>query len=136
MICSSSLLFFLQGCKEEFSSLEEEGISQQMIDQLTIACGTSDVFWLEEIIVKAEEDRRSRTHLGNFMGTVYLEAYQDKPVIFARMAMGSGGLYGYVYQCDGSRVDFDDDPSSVATFFSNMKKDQIIYTNVQEINGD
>lgn len=136
MIYSSFLLLFFQGCKEEFSPMEEKGISQKMIEQLKTACGTSDLSWLEEIIVKAEEDNRSGTYQGNFMGTVYLEYYQNEPVVFVRMAMGSGGLYGYVYRCDGSRVDFDNDPRQVETFFSKMKKNQIIYTNVPEINED
>jgi len=136
MIYSFFLLLLFQGCKDEVSPLEEKGISQNIVEKLNSVCGISDLSWLEEIIVKAEEDNRSRTYQGNFIGTVYLEDYQNEPVIFVRMAMGSGGLYGYVYRCDGSSVNFDNDPSQVETFFSKMEKNQIIYTNVPESNGD
>lgn len=136
MIYSFFLLSFFQGCKEEFTSLEEKRVSQKMMEQLKAACGTSDLSWLEEIIVKAEEDKRSGTYKGNYMGTIYLEDYQNEPVIFVRMAMGSGGLYGYVHRCDGSRVDFDNDPREVEAFFSQMNKNQIIYTNGPGINED
>lgn len=136
LICCSFLLLSFQGCKEEFSPLEEKGISQKMVEKLNKTCGTSGLPWLEEIIVKADEDDRSGTYQGNFMGTVYLEDYQNEPVIFVRMAMGSGGLYGYAYRCDGSRVDFDNDPNQVESFFSKMKRNQIIYTNVPAVNED
>jgi len=130
----SFLLFLFQSCKEDISPLEEEVISQEILEKLKNSCGTSEFSWLQEIITKAEEDYKSRTYEGNYIGTMYLEEHQNKPVIFVNMSMGSGGIYGYLYHCDGSKVDLN--PSEVETFFSNLKKDQIIYSNLPENVGD
>lgn len=130
LIYSSLLLLLFQRCKEEISPLEEDVISLEILEKLNNTCGASDFSWLREIIIKAEEDNRSRTYEGNYIGTIYLEYHQNEPVIFVHMSMGSGGLYGYLYHCDGSKVDLD--PSQVETFFSNLKKDQIIYSNVPD----
>ncbi len=130
LIYSSFLILLFQGCREDVSPLEEEVISQEILEKLKNSCGTSEFSWLREIIIKAEEDYKSRKYQGNFIGTIYLEDQQNEPVIFVNMAMESGGIYGYLYHCNGIRVDLD--PSQVETFFPNLKKDQIIYSNVPE----
>ena len=85
---------------------------------------------MREIIEKAEEDKNNRTHQGNFLGTIYLEDYRGTPLFVCNMAMGSGGLMGYLYHCDGRREYLKSGPKEFEYFFSRMKKDRKIYSNV------
>lgn len=107
------LVFFLalQSCKEEDTSI----------------CGVDDpateLPWLSEIIVMAEIDTT-----GNYQGTIYLEHYNNIPVFFTNMAMGSGGVIGYWFNCDGSTFTIDDQ-GKFLSFSNSMKLNKIIYTN-------
>ena len=130
LIVGVFLLCVFNSCQEEYLSSEQESVSSAGMRSIKSACGTTELGWLQEIIEKAEEDKRSMAHQGNFLGAIYQESYKDEVVIFVRMMMGSGGVYGYVYRCDGSRVDFNNDPQEVESFFQNLKEDQIIYKNV------
>jgi len=91
-------------------------------------CGVDDpatqLPWLNEIITLAETDTT-----GNYYGTIYLEYYNNKPVFFTDMKMGSGGLIGYWFQCDGSTFTIDD-RNEFLTFSNNMKLNKIVYTNI------
>lgn len=124
------LLFIFNSCAEENYLSEQESISSGGMSSIESACGTTELIWLQEIIEKAEEDKRSMAHIGNFLGTIYQESYKGMTVILVRMAMGSGGVAGYVFRCDGSRVDFNNDPQEVELFFKNAEKGPAIYTNV------
>ena len=126
-----SMLFIFNSCAEENYLSEQESISSGGISSIKSACGTTELVWLQEIIEKAEEDKRSMAHQGNFLGTIYLETYQNEPLILVRMMMGSGGLYGYFYRCDGSQIDFSDaNPRQLELFFQSLEKGTVIYTNV------
>ena len=131
LIAASFLLLVFNCCEEAPSLSEQESISSEAMDRMESACGTTELAWLQEIIEKAEEDKQSRIYQGNFMGAIYRESYQGKVVIFVRMPMGSGGLYGYFYHCDGSQVDFsDDDPHEVELFFQSIEKGPAVYKNI------
>ncbi len=80
--------------------------------------------WLAQIISLAETDST-----GNYWGTIYLEYYKGKPVFFTDMAMGSGGVIGYWFNCDGSNFILDNQTEFLA-FSSNMKLNKIIYSNL------
>lgn len=83
-------------------------------------CNNADLGWLDEIIEKAKTDKT-----GNYLGSIYFEQYQDQPVIFIDMAMGSGGVFGYWFYCDGNPVSFEDEMMPPMT----MKN--ILYTNIE-----
>lgn len=97
-------------------------------------CGVNDpskdLPWLKDIINKAEQDKSYKTYQGNYMGKIYLETYKGNSVLLCDMAMGSGGIGGYVFQCDGTKEEFNNDPKEVESFFSSVKKTIIIYSNV------
>jgi hypothetical protein len=97
-------------------------------------CGVSDPLkdlpWLQDIINKAEQDKAHKTYQGNYMGKIYLETYKGKLVFLCDMAMGSGGIGGYVFHCDGIKEGFNNDPKEVESFFNSIKKTNIIYSNV------
>lgn len=97
-------------------------------------CGTSnyanDLPWLRQIIEMAEEDKVNRKYDGNYMGKIYIESYRNTPVFFVEMSMGSGGVAGYVFHCDGAPEDFDNDPKEVELFFSSLSRQRLIYSNI------
>jgi len=98
----------LQSCKKETTNI----------------CGVKDpateLPWLAKIIALAETDTT-----GNYYGTIYLESYNGENVFWADMMMGSGGLYGHWFNCDGSRVVMDEAEGDIAR----ATKKNIIYTN-------
>ena len=91
---------------------------------------TKDLPWLQDIITKAESDMTSKTYKGNYIGTIYLAYYNEQPVFVCNMMMGSGGIAAYVFRCDGTIENFNNDPQKVQAFFSSLKKTDLIYSNV------
>lgn len=85
------------------------------------ACGVSNpqknIRWLKELIEKAEVDKT-----GNYLGTIWLEKYAGEDVFVIDMALGSGGVAYYCYDCKGT--------SFVPQSPLEMKKDKLIYTNL------
>lgn len=61
---------------------------------------------------------------GNYFGSIYLEQYLGDDIIFVQMPMGSGGIYGYWYNCDGTQIVFED-----TTIFP--KRDKLIYSIIE-----
>jgi hypothetical protein len=98
-----------------FLSCDKESIS---------ICGCDkpeeELQWLKELIQKADTDTT-----GNYIGTIFLEEYNDEYIFFTDMAMGSGGLMGYWFDCEGNRIY----PEPAKT---QIKK--IIYSNTKLIN--
>lgn len=64
----------------------------------------NDLEWLRNIIELSETDET-----GNYWGWIWGEVYLDKDVIFVEMPMGSGGLLGYWFNCDGSKLVYSTD---------------------------
>jgi hypothetical protein len=75
--------------------------------------------WLKAIIDLSKTDTT-----GNYLGAIYAEKYLNKDIIFINMSMGSGGLSGYWYNCDGSSIIF---PSGTIPPIS---KNRLIYSNL------
>ncbi len=124
-------LLVLASCSEE--NLKQASVLSESISIAESACGTTELVWLQEIIKKAEEDKQNQTYKGNYIGRIYQEDYQGEVVFFVRMMMGSGGLYGYFYQCDGNQLDFsNDDPKEVESFLQSLEKGKIIYKNTPD----
>jgi len=103
------LLFFLVGnCRKE---------SQEI-------CGTlypqTNLVWLKNIIDLADNDNS-----GNYVGSIYAEKYKGKDVIYIDMMMGSGGVMGHWYNCDGSILKFSYSDMPIIT------KSRLIYSNVR-----
>lgn len=60
-----------------------------------------DLPWLKSIIELSEHDTT-----GNYWGWIWAESFNKNDVIFIEMPMGSGGLAGYWFNCDGSSLVF------------------------------
>lgn len=88
-----------------------------------LICGVEDPIselnWLSEIVEKSENDTT-----GNYTGNIFLLNYNNQQIIFIDMPMGSGGLYGYWFNCDGSPaiIDLDNPPSD--------KQMKLLYSNI------
>lgn len=88
-----------------------------------------DLPWLKEIVTKAEEDKATMAHKGNYLGTIYLDTYENQSVFMVKMMMGSGGLYAYLFGCDGKRVDVNQ--QAVGTLFTDIeKRNNVLYKNM------
>jgi hypothetical protein len=66
-------------------------------------CGVSDpaidLIWLKEIIDIAE------THQNvNYIGAIWAEEYLKNDVVYVEMSLGSGGLPGHWFNCDGTAL--------------------------------
>lgn len=79
----------------------------------------TELEWLSEIVSKTENDTT-----GNYTGTIYLETYKDSQVFYIDMAIGSGGLAGHWFNCDGSKLNIEIENPPVATHKN------ILYTNI------
>ncbi len=107
--------------------------TEQGIAKANAACGSAkqdqSLQWLKDIIVKAEEDKQSMKHKGNYLGRIFLSSYHEKPVFYIKMTMGSGGLYFYAFDCKGIAVKFDSNDEMLA-FSQYGQKGTLIYSNV------
>jgi len=83
-------------------------------------CGVTDpkneLIWLKEIIDIAE------THQNvNYIGAIYAEEYMKNDVVYVEMSLGSGGLMGHWFNCDGTALVFTPENLPKAT------KNKLIY---------
>jgi len=102
--------FFLNSCKKD----------------AVCACGVNNpakkLPWLAELIEKAKTDET-----GNYLGSIWLENYKGQDIFVTDMALGSGGIAYWFFDCNGNHhvfVDKDD----FLSFYSTMKLDVVIYS--------
>lgn len=88
---------------------------------------TQDLPWLNEIVTKAEEDKATRVHKGNYLGKIYLESFKGQSIFLVEMMMGSGGLAGYLFWCNGQRV-FPTKEETL-TLSNSFQKKNLVYSN-------
>ncbi|MBS1574999.1 MAG: hypothetical protein JST09_06805 [Bacteroidetes bacterium] len=133
LMCAS--LFVSQCGKKGIKENEERQINltaSQAVNKANTGCNLSSpeqaLQWLSDVIKKAEEDRMTKKYMGNYMGKIFLTSYQSRPVIYIRMAMGSGGIYAYVYDCTGNTVSIND--SEMISFEQQAQQGILIYSNI------
>ncbi len=102
------LSFFFSGCSGEDLVLDSGLPLNEDVQDIEKAhraakkaCGGSSLPWLWDILQKAEEDRLFHSHFGNYTGWISIVPYQKRNYFYVRFAMGSGGLYAYLFDCDG-----------------------------------
>lgn len=116
--CSNHLIIFLiliigliliGSCDENDVSLE--------------ACGVSDPLrnlpWLNEIVANAETD-----NTGNYLGKIWLLEYESQEIFITNMALGSGGIKYWTFDCNGEIITPED-----FTFNENASDSSIIFEN-------
>lgn len=121
-------------CTKNNSNSPEKQIDlkiKEVVAKANTPCGSVDsdqsLQWLQEIVRKAEEDKRTKKYSGNYMGKIFLTSYHNQSVFYISMAMGSGGIAAYIFDCDGIAVKID--PSDVG-FEQDEQKRTLIYSNV------
>ena len=78
----------------------------------------TELIWLKEIIDLAE------THQDiNYIGAIWAEEYLKNDVVYVEMMLGSGGLPGHWFNCDGTALIIIAGNRPIAT------KKQLIYKN-------
>ncbi|MGQ7868302.1 hypothetical protein [Sunxiuqinia sp. sy24] len=86
-------IFFTLSCEKEGNSY---------IDPLkeVSACGYNDPLnqleWLNELANKSLDDKT-----GNYIGSIWLITYENSDIIVTDMALGSGGIAFYLFDCNG-----------------------------------
>lgn len=96
------------------------------------------------ICTKAENDKT-----GNYIGTIWLIKYKGKDIFVTDMALGSGGIANYFFDCSGNHLIwrngesycpsdyvgknhfYVDDEKDFANFFHDVKLDVVIYSNTK-----
>lgn len=92
-------------------------------------CGSSESMpWLEDLVLKGEEDKREMLHMGNYIGYISAVQVNGKRLFFTNFMMGSGGIAHYVYDCKGEIPDF----SQLSIPSLDYIRRNIIYTNIEE----
>ena len=91
------------------------------------ACGVDEpqknLPWLVELIQKAQSDKT-----GNYLGEIWLEKYEGNDIFVTNMAMGSGGIAYYFFDCQGKSFE----PTNINQFVAQMKLNTIIYSNIKK----
>jgi hypothetical protein len=94
--------------KDDKIPVTEFGFSaEEAVSRAQSVCGAKNMPWLNEIISKAEEDKKDRTHKGNYIGSVSIIEDRGKSLFLVNMAMGSGGILVWIYDCSGNQVKVD-----------------------------
>ncbi len=105
--------------------------AKEVVTKANVSCNTVNpelsLQWLKEIIIKAEEDKQTKKHRGNYMGKIYATSYRSQPVFSVQMALGSGGIYAYVYDCGGKTVYIEQ--SDTSKFAQDTQNGTLIYAN-------
>lgn len=93
--------------------------------EVNSACGINNpqknIEWLSKLIDKAKSDKT-----GNYMGTIWLEKYKGDDIFVTNMALGSGGVAYYFFDCQGKSFIPESFPESIP----DMKFNKIVYSNV------
>ena len=89
------------------------------------ACGVedplNDLLWLHEIALKSITDRT-----GNYLGSIWIKKYTEKDIIVTNMALGSGGVAFYTFDCDGNNVLITD-----ISFYNSLTDKDKIFTSIK-----
>ncbi|KAA0988729.1 hypothetical protein [Dyadobacter aurulentus] len=95
-------------------------------------CDQNTMVWLSDMLTKAEEDRISKTHKGNYIGMISLIRYKGQPVVYTNFALGSGGIAFYLFDCNGNPVSCEADDEAGKIPGLAMAKENVIYTSLIE----
>ena len=128
LFCTFLILAWIS-CSKEADNLPDERVPvnlEEVLSKANAGCGFANagqsLQWLEEIIVKGEEDIDTRKHMGNYLGRIFLTTYHDQPVFYVEMQMGSGGRPGHFLDCSGKAV--------AITAGDYPQKGTLVYSNV------
>ncbi|GAB2767703.1 hypothetical protein GCM10027275_07680 [Rhabdobacter roseus] len=112
------------GCKNERVDLQD---TPHALARARKACGQNALPWLEDLLTKAEADRTSQAHQGQYIGTVSLIKYQGTPLFYTNFGLGSGGIAYYLFDCQGKPF-FITGEDGAKVLGQATKKENILYS--------
>ncbi len=65
-------------------------------------CNSTSVSWAQDLFQKADEDKKTNAHKGNYLGYVSAIKVQNKNLLYTNFMMGSGGVAFYTIDCEGN----------------------------------
>lgn len=93
-------------------------------------CGQDDMYWLAEIIHKAEEDKKEKKHMGNYIGWISSTEYGGSTLFVVKMGLGSGGVLFRLFDCAGNLVDYPSNAAEPPAFADLKGRGEIIYSSL------
>lgn len=104
-LLSISIILTVLSCRRDDIPTTEYGfLRDEAIERARVVCGKKKMEWLSELISKAEEDKNEMLHGGNFIGSIFLTEHKGKSLFVVDMAMGSGGVAYWMFDCEGKQV--------------------------------
>lgn len=95
----TKVLFFLVVVFFTLSCEKDENTYIEPLKEIS-ACGYDDPLnqlkWLHEMAYKSLNDKT-----GNYIGSIWIITYENSDIIVTDMALGSGGVAYYSFDCDG-----------------------------------
>jgi hypothetical protein len=103
--CTLFLILLALGCQKEKIEIDNDLHDiEKSIAIARRACGVTALPWLSDMLTKAEEDRISKTHQGQYVGIISILKYQNTALFYTNFGLGSGGIAYYLFDCTGDRV--------------------------------
>ena len=99
------LILLVLGCHKEKIQINNDLQNiEQSIAIAQRACGVTALPWLRDMLTKAEEDRVSKTHQGQYIGIISIVKYQNTVLFYTNFGLGSGGIAYYLFDCKGDKI--------------------------------
>jgi hypothetical protein len=95
-----------------------------------MVCKKNVLPWLSELLEKAEEDRLTKKHMGQYMGFVSVVSYKNQSYFYVTFPMGSGGIFAYLFDCEGKQVSSLLTEASEYFYEAAHKRNAMIYSTV------
>jgi len=90
-----AIAFFFLSCEKE------EDTHIKPLKEIS-ACGYDDPLnqleWLNKLANKSLDNKT-----GNYIGSIWIITYEDSDIIVTDMALGSGGIMYYFFDCNGEQ---------------------------------
>ncbi|HYQ57116.1 MAG TPA: hypothetical protein VEP89_07190 [Draconibacterium sp.] len=88
-------IFFILSCEKD------ENTYIKPLNEIS-ACECDDPLnqleWLHELAYKSLNDKT-----GNYIGNIWIISYENSDIIVTNMALGSGGILYYFFDCEGTQ---------------------------------
>jgi hypothetical protein len=111
ILISALVSLFFVGCTKDNENFDilKDGMVIDVDQALKKAtdrngCNKSELPWLQDLLIKAEEDRTTKKYRGNYIGIISMIKHNGQTLFYTNFMMGSGGIAYYLFDCDGALV--------------------------------
>lgn len=129
-------LLFAFSCTEDFVLDQNQILNDDLqnieksLQAALKVCNSEAMPWLSEMLQKAEEDRLYQEHMGQYTGYISVVQYKKEIYFYTTFPMGSGGIYAYIFDCNGTRQQ--SLPEEQLTYFHKTARNRnlVIYSTI------